>query len=137
MLQKLNESLVLLTYKEKILLSIKNYAFNSGVQRIWSLIGGEKKNDESMEKIISRKIKEEMKIEIDDIKFLLVNSSENKDTYFYHGKLTDNNVNLIERSDGQELQFFNLKELSKIQLASSAHVFFTQNKNIVEELLIN
>jgi ADP-ribose pyrophosphatase YjhB (NUDIX family) len=137
MLQKLNESLVLLTYKEKILLTIRNYVINSGAQRTWSLIGGEKKNDESLEKTIIRRIKEEMKIEIDGIKFLLVNSSENKDTYFYHGKLTDNNVNLIERSEGQELQFFDLKELNKIHLANSADLFFTLNRDIVEELLVN
>jgi ADP-ribose pyrophosphatase YjhB (NUDIX family) len=137
MLQKHNESLILLTYKEKILLMIKNYVFNSGLKKTWSLIGGEKKNDESLEKTILRKIKEEMKIEISEIKFLLVAPSENKNTYFYHGKLTDNNVNLIERSEGQELQFFDLKELNKIHLANSADLFFTQNRDIVEELLVN
>jgi ADP-ribose pyrophosphatase YjhB (NUDIX family) len=137
MLQKLDESLVLLTYKEKILLTIKNYIINSGTQKTWSLIGGEKKTDESLEKTVIRNIKEDMKIEVGDIKFLLVAPSDNKNTYFYHGKLTDNNVNLIERAEGQELQFFDLKELNKIRLTSSADSFFTQNRNIIEELLVN
>lgn len=137
MIRKLNESLILLTYKEKILLMIRNYVFNSGVQRIWRMIGGEKGNNESFEKTITRCIKEEINIKINDVKLLLVTPSDSKNIYFYHGKLTDNNVNLIERAEGQELQFFDLKELDKLQLAASTNLFFTQNRNAVEELLVN
>jgi ADP-ribose pyrophosphatase YjhB (NUDIX family) len=137
MIRKFNESLVLLTYKEKILLMIRNYVFNSGLQKTWRMIGGEKGNNESFEKTITRCIKEEMKIEISGVKLLLIAPSDDRNTYFYHGKLTDNNVNFIQRAEGQELQFFDLKELDKIQLATSANLFFAQNKNIVEELLAN
>lgn len=137
MIRKLNESLILLTYKEKILLMIRDYVFNSGLQKTWRMIGGEKATNETCEKTITRYIKEEMNIKISDVKLLSVASSDNKDTYFYHGKLTDNNVNFIERAEGQELQFFDLKELGKIKLTTSADLFFTQNKNIVEELLTN
>lgn len=137
MAHKINESLILLTYKEKILLMIRNYVFNSGLQKTWSMIGGEKGSNESCEKTINRKIKEEMNIRISDVKLLLVVPSDNKNTYFYHGKLTDSNVNLIQRAEGQELQFFDLKELGKLQLATSANLLFTQNKNLVEELLVN
>ena len=137
MIRKLNESLILLTYKEKILLMIRNYVFNSGLQKTWCMIGVEKGSNESCEKTIARCIKEDMNIKINDVKLLLIAPSDNKNTYFYHGKLTDNNVNLIERAEGQELQFFDLKELNKLQLATSTDLFFTQNKNIVEELLAN
>jgi ADP-ribose pyrophosphatase YjhB (NUDIX family) len=136
-IRKTNESIVLLTYKEKILLMIRNHVYNSGAKKIWGMIGGEKGSGESLEKTIARKIKEEMNIKIDDIKFLSVTLSDNKDTYFYHGKLTDSNVNFIERAEGQELQFFDLEELNKIQLNTSANLFFSKNKNIVEELLTN
>jgi ADP-ribose pyrophosphatase YjhB (NUDIX family) len=137
MTPKSNESLVLLTYKEKILLMIRDYVFNSGIKKTWRMVGGEKENNESFEKAITRCIKKEMNIKVSDVKFLLMKPSENKNTYFYHGKLTDDDVNLIQRAEGQELQFFDLKELNKIKLASSADLFFTQNKNIVEELLVN
>lgn len=137
MIHKLNESLVLLTYKEKILLMIKGHVFNSGVKKIWRMIGGEKGNKESSEKTITRCIKEEMNIKISEVKLLSVVPTSDKETYFYHGKLTDSNVNLIERSEGQELQFFDLKELGKLQLAESTNLFFTKNKNTIEELIVN
>lgn len=106
-------------------------------QGTWSFIGGVKEKNESFEETITRKIKEEMNIEVNSIKFLLVSSSDDKSIYFYHGKLTDNNVNRIERAEGQELQFFNLKELDKLQLTTSTNLFFTQYWNLVEELLVN
>jgi ADP-ribose pyrophosphatase YjhB (NUDIX family) len=116
---------------------IRDYVFNSGEKKIWRMVGGKKENNESCEKTILRYVKEEMNIKINDVKFLSVASSDDRNTYFYHGKLTDKNVNFIERSEGQELQFFDLKELNKLQLAASADVFFTKNKNIMEELLTN
>lgn len=137
MIRKPNESLVLLTYKEKILLMIKDYVFNSGLQKTWRMIGGKRGINESCEKTITRYIKEEMNIKINDVKLLLVAPSDNKNTYFYYGKLTDNNVNFIERAEGQELQFFNLRELDKLQLSTSVDLFFKQNRDIIEELLTN
>jgi ADP-ribose pyrophosphatase YjhB (NUDIX family) len=116
---------------------IKNYVYNSGAQKTWTMIGGEKGSNESFEKTIIRKIKEEMNIKIDDIKFLSNNISENKDTYFYHGKLTDNNVNLMQRAEGQELQFFDFDELNKIELTGSVNFFLKQNRDVMEDLLIN
>ncbi len=116
---------------------IKNYLFNSGIEKTWCMVGGKKEHNESSEKTIIRKIKEDMNIEVRDLKLLFISSSVDKDIYFYHGKLTDNNVNLIKRAEGQELQFFNLKELSKLQLAASANTFFTQHRIAVEALLVN
>ena len=137
MIRKSSESLILLTYKEKILLMIRNYVFNSGLKKIWCMIGGKKENNETFEKTIIRKIKEEMNIEVSNVKPLLISPCHDKDIHFYHGKLTDNNVNRIERAEGQELQFFNLKELDKLQLTASANLFFTRHRSAVEELLIN
>lgn len=137
MIRKFDESLILLTYKEKILLMIKGYIVNSGIQKIWRIIGGKKEDNESFEKSIIRKIKEEMNIEVDSIKLLLVSPSNGKNVYYYHGKLTDYNVNHIERSEGQELQFFDLKELDKLQLATSTNLLFIHHRNSVEKLLVN
>lgn len=137
MIPKFNESLILLTYKEKILLMIKDYNLATGLQKIWHMIGGKKESNESFEKTIIRKIKEQMKIEVNDIKFLSISPAKDKSIYFYYGELTDNNVNRIERAEGQELQFFDLKELDKLQLATSTNLFFSKNKSAVEALLLN
>ena len=137
MIRKSSESLILLTYKEKILLMIRNYDLTARLKKTWHMIGGKKENNESFEKTIARCIKEEMNIEISNVKLLLISPFGDKDIHFYHGKLTDNNVNCIERAEGQELQFFNLKELDKLQLAASTNLFFTQHRDTVEELLAN
>ncbi len=137
MIHKSSESLIFLTYKEKILLMIRDFDLTSRLKKTWCMIGGKKENNESFDKTVVRKIKEEMNIEVNDVKFLLVSPFDDKDIHFYHGKLTDNNVNRIERAEGQELQFFNLRELDKLQLASSSNLFFTRHRSAVEELLAN
>ncbi len=116
---------------------IRNYVFNSGAKKIWSMIGGKKGIGESFEKTMARCIKEEMNIEISGVKLLLIAPSSDKNIYFYHGRLTDNNVNLIERAEGQELQFFDLKELGKLQLATSTNFFFSKHRNAIEALISN
>ncbi|MDO8583170.1 MAG: NUDIX hydrolase, partial [bacterium] len=125
------------TYKEKILLMIRDYDLTARLKKTWCMIGGKKEGNESFEKTITRKIKEEMNIVISDVKFLLVSPSDEKDIHFYHGKLTDKNVNCIERAEGQELQFFNLKELYKLQLVASTNLFFRENRDTIENLLSN
>lgn len=116
---------------------IRDFDLTSRLKKTWCMIGGKKENNESFEKTIERRIKEEMNIEVSNVKFLLTSFLEDKDIHFYHGKLTDNNVNRIERAEGQELQFFNLRELDKLQLASSSNLFFTRHRGAVEELLAN
>lgn len=137
MIHKLNESLVLLTYKEKILLMIKDYAANSTVQKIWRMIGGKKDSNESFEKSVVRCIKEEMNIEVGGLKFLLVSPAVDVNIHFYHGRLTDSNVNGIERAEGQELGFFDIEELDSLKLTESTNLLFTQHRKAVEELLVN
>lgn len=104
MIRKSSESLIFLTYKEKILLMIRDFDLTSRFKKTWCMIGGKKEDNESYEKTIVRKIKEEMNIEVSNVKFLLASFLDDKDIHFYYGKLTDNNVNRIERADGQELQ---------------------------------
>ena len=101
---------------------IRDYDLTARLKKTWSMIGGRKENNESFEKTIVRKIKEEMNIEVSSVKLLLISPLDDKNIHFYHGKLTDNNVNRIERAEGQELQFFNLKELDKLQLAASSNL---------------
>ena len=137
MIRKSCESLILITYKEKILLMIRDYDFTAGLKKVWCMVGGKKEDNESYEKTIVRKIKEDMNIEVSNVKLLLISPIGDNDIHFYHGKLTDNNVNRIQRAEGQELQFFNLKELCNLQLAASANLFFTKHRSAVEELLIN
>ena len=116
---------------------IRDYDFTAGLKKVWCMVGGKKEDNESYEKTIVRKIKEDMNIEVSNVKLLLISPIGDNDIHFYHGKLTDNNVNRIQRAEGQELQFFNLKELCNLQLAASANLLFTKHRSAVEELLIN
>ena len=94
-------------------------------KHLWSLIGGICEKKESFEKALSRRVGKEMGITIENVEFV-------SDSY-YHAKLTDDNVNKIERSEGQLLDFFTLKEIDKLLMSPSTRQFITKLKELVQK----
>lgn len=96
----------------------------------WCFIGGVKDKRESFEAAMRRLVKEEMGINIENINLVL-------DSY-YHAKLTDDNVNKIERAENKLLDFFSLNEIKKLLLSSSTEGFITKcGFKKMEMLLVN
>lgn len=114
---------ILLTYKGKALM---HYKFNSAIdteKHDWRFIGGELRAKETPVDALSRMVKDEANIKIDDVKLVSNN--------FYHARLTDENVNQIQRSEGQLLDFFTLSDLKKLQMDSETRNFTTQYGNLI------
>lgn len=132
-----NASLILLTYKGKMLLMYRSNHPAVLAQKIWCLIGGQKEKNESFEEAIFRKVEREISIKLAKIEFLSSFLYGNKTEYLYHAILTDDNVNNIKRGDGQYLEFFTLQELGKLTLTASARLFTSKYKNLFEKNLSN
>ncbi len=114
---------ILLTYKGKALMM---YKFNSAVDvemHDWKFIGGEKMARETSEDALSRIVKNEANIKIGDVKLISNN--------FYHARLTDENVNQIERSEGQLLDFFTPTDLQKLKLDEDTRNFTSKYANLI------
>lgn len=101
-------------------------------QHLWRLISGEKADPESFEEAICRRIKHTTKLELTNIQ--LLSSARNKRSHFYHGELTDKDVNSIERREGQRLEFFTLVELEKLPMTEATHGLLNEYRNTVEKL---
>lgn len=131
MIHKTDAILILLTYRGKVLL--KQHEPNpTNINSNWFCIGGTKKTNESYEEAISRKVEGETSIKLKTIEFLSSLSYNDRKKYFYHAKLSDENVNNIKREEGQMLQFFTPKELRKLSLATSTQLFLEKHKSIIE-----
>ena len=94
-------SLILLTYKGKVLLMHKQKSVIDEENHPWCLIGGVRENKESFENAMARRVEKETGIKIENVEFV----SEN----CYHARLTDDNVNKIKRAENQLLDFLHLK----------------------------
>lgn len=127
-------SSILLTYKGKLLLSSPDLNSSGIPQDSWSLIGGKKVEAESFEQAIRRKIKYATKLELKNIQ-PLTDAAGSSGKCFYHGELTDNDVNAIERREGERLEFFTLPEAEKLTLTEMTQEILTDYKNQLEELL--
>src|ERR1035437_8975645 len=114
--------LILLTYKGKVLLMHKQDSVIDEEKHPWSFISGIKDKSESFEKTLARRVHKEMGIKIENVEFV----SE----YYYHAKLTDDNVNHIRRSENQLLDFFSLKEVKKLFLSNETAKFIFNHASL-------
>jgi len=116
-------SLILLTYKGKVLLMHKQKSVIDEEKHPWSFIGGIRENRESIENAMTRRVEKETGIKIENIEFV----SE----LCYHARLTDDNVNKIQRAENQLLDFFTLKELKKLFLSSQTAQFISKHSTLI------
>lgn len=119
----ISSGLILLTYKNKVLLMHKQKNAIDAEKHPWSLISGVKKKKESFEEVLSKRVETETGMKIKDIEFV----SE----FYYHARLTDDNVNNIQREENQLLDFFTIKELKKLLLTNSTHAFVSKYEGLI------
>ena len=115
--------LILLTYKGKVLLMYKQNSAIDQEKHPWSLIGGIKKENESFEQALSRRVQKEAGIKIENVEYV----SE----YCYRASLTDDNVNKIKRDEFQLLDFFTPKEVQKLLLSSQTAKFLLNHSSLI------
>lgn len=125
---KISSSLILLTYKGKALLMYKSNGPIDEEKHPWCFIGGIKGEKESFEKAMARRVEKEAGIKIEKVEFV----SE----FCYHARLTDDNVNKIERAENQLLDFFSLKESKKLFLSSKTTQFISKHGNLIDSDLL-
>lgn len=115
--------LILLTYKGKVLLMHKQKNVLDEEKHPWGLISCIKESNQSFEEVLTKRVQKEMGIKIENIECV----SE----FYYHAKLTDDNVNQIIRSEHQLLDFFTLKEIDKLFLSSQTAKFILSHATLV------
>lgn len=120
---KINSSLILLTYKGKVLLMYKSNSAIDKEQHNWTFIGGRKAQGESFEQAMSRRVSVEASIKVEDVEYLSKSC--------YHARLTDDNVNNIQRDEMQLLDFFTLKDAQKLPLSYATKLFIEKHGGII------
>ncbi len=130
----MHQSIILLTYKGKVLLMHKDYILTTLNQDPWHFIFGIKEKNESSEETVQREVKKETGIQLKIIEFLSCLDHHNEKKYFYHTHLTDDNVNNIVRQDGKILEFFSLKELNTLSLSIATKLLLKRHKNVLEKV---
>lgn len=119
---KISASLILLTYKGKALLMHKQNGVLDEVDHPWCFIGGIKKR-ESCENELSKLVEEETGVKIENVECVSKSC--------YHARLTDDNVNHIQRAEHQLLNFFTLGEIKKLSLSDSTQQFIQKHSTLI------
>lgn len=130
-------SVILLTYKGKVLLLLEEIAPVRSVLDTWSFISGAKNKKESFEEAIIRQVKTEMQVQLDGVTLLSHWTYDGRKKYFYHALLSDKDVNNIQRSEARTIDFFTLKEIEKIKLEPLTRLFIEKHRKYLEDLCGN
>ena len=128
-----DSSLILLTYKGKILLTHKDTVSTMVETALWSLIQAKKVKNESFMESLYKKLEREMNIKLSGIKHLSSWLYKSKKKCFYQAKLSDEDVNNIMRK-GVILEFFAVEELKKLSLSSVTRLFMEKHKDLLEQV---
>ncbi|HRN95856.1 MAG TPA: NUDIX hydrolase [Candidatus Levybacteria bacterium] len=123
---------IILTYKGKVLVM---HTENNPLllnEVVWRFIGRNREKGKSMEETILREVEKQTGIKLSHIEFLSTIQEDTIQKHFYHGRLTDTNVNNMNRDRGQTIQFYSMRELEKIPLSSSTKKFISQHHDIFE-----
>lgn len=132
MVNNIDSSLILLTYKGKVLLMLRNNKQTVLKDNKWSFIGGTKEKNKSSEQSIFNEVEKQMSIKLTSVEFLSSSLYKEAKKYYYYAKLTDDNVNNIKRDEGQTLYFFTLLELEKLPLTTSTRSFVSKYKGLLK-----
>lgn len=128
----MDQSIILLTYKGKILLMHKDYILETLDANPWHFISGIKDKNATSEEAIAREVKRETSIDLPSVEFLGSLDEEDRKKYFYHATLTDENVNNMVHRDGKILGFFSVKELDSLLLSLSTKLLISRHRAILE-----
>jgi hypothetical protein len=129
----MDQSIILLTYKGKVLLMQKDHILATVEQQPWHFISGVKGKNESCEQTIQREVEKVTSIQLGTIDFLGSDTGEGEKKHFYHTRLTDDNVNKIVRQSGKVVGFFSLKEVDKLLLSLTAQLLITRYKYLLTD----
>lgn len=129
--------LILLTYKGKILLLQQENLLSTQNENAWHFIKKVKEKDTFGERTIIQEVLKETQILLENITLLSSEKHEDSVQYLFHARLSDKNVDSIERGEGRILQFFGLNELNKLTIQPSTKSFFQKNRALIETLSVS
>lgn len=129
---KIQSSLILLTYKGKILLIHRDK--NPLIKNPWSFIEGKRGKNSTLLETILKKVQEEININLPATEFLSSEQCEETEEHLYHAALTDKEVNSIKRDEELNFGFYSIEETEKLALTDSTRSFVSKVKSYLQTL---
>lgn len=124
-------------YNKKLLLILRDNKPNIPSPNKWGLPGGAIRKNEPILKAIKRELKEEINIIPQNIIYLGKQVyKDGSEVFRYSAKLTKNEFQNIKLgNEGQKLKFFNLNEISQLDLAKYSTEYFLEYINQIKKII--
>ena len=100
----------------------------------WKFVGGIREANESFQEAIVKRVFSITGLKLNGIEHLSTITTDKERKYLYHAKLTDKDVNNIERANGFLLQFFTIKEIDLLTLSTTTQIFVDRHREFIENV---
>lgn len=135
MINKIDASMVLLTFKGKVLLMLRDNNPAIREPNTWCFIGGAREEHESFEQAILREVLEETNIKLNQVRFLTSIEYNDRQKCFYHAELQEKDISNLKVGEGQKQEFFKVDDLENLQLATSTRMFIEKHRDILNHVV--
>lgn len=127
----------IVTYKDKILLMLRDNNPVIHDPNKWSLIGGHLEEGETPDKGLLRELEEEIGIRPKNFSKVKEKVGHWKEKiYIYHVPLTDDEVVKIKKgNEGQKVDFFELSDLENLPKTKNLTTFFKEFPELFKQLI--
>jgi 8-oxo-dGTP diphosphatase len=124
----------LIYYDKKLLLLLRDNNPSISNPNRWSLIGGKIEDNETPLQALKREIMEEICTLAKSIKYLgKINNPDNSSHFIFLVKMTPGEVKKIKLgNEGQDLKFFRMDEIRKLNLTSKLKAYIKMHGNYLE-----
>ncbi len=108
---------VLKDYKERIILQHRS-SFEDSLPNYWAFFGGEMESGETPDQAVRREAKEELGIELENLKFFKKFQGEEHISYLFTAKLNRDIDQLrSQQREGDDLDLFDFEDVHKLRIA--------------------
>jgi 8-oxo-dGTP diphosphatase len=109
----MGSGIVIENTKGKILLHLRDNNPSIPFPNTWQLLGGAREPNETPEETIRREIKEEIEINLKDIKLLKIYNYPEITEHIFH-VIMDLDLEKVKLNEGQKIEFFSKEQAKKL-----------------------
>lgn len=126
-------SAAFITFKDKLLLILRDDNPEIPQPNCWGLPGGTTEPGETPEETLKRELEEEVNLRLRD-NFKLLFQKHDGQAWIYHVWLSEDDVAALQKgNEGQRIEFFSIQEARQLPLTSNIKLYLAHYQRYLKE----
>ncbi len=125
----------ILTYKNKLLLTCSDIEPRNVKNYPWAFVHGQATSRQKPQEVVSQIIHFATGLTVNPGLIHTDTDENNNQSLYFHSKLSDHHVNMLERLSGNRIEFFTLHEIKSLELTPQTQYFMQTNPQLLDQIM--